>query len=126
MAATGAEEDLNASFSSADFSTEQARSREIPRFERELKERAEASQKMRSITGWFLVGVAALTAASGAFLVVQDAVRHDPVRLQGPLNLTMGAGEAVFGAFLLTTKSRLMDNWLTYSQDPSVQQRSDE
>jgi len=126
LAASGAEDDLFESFSRQDFSTESARSRNIPRYERELKLRAEQSQSVRSVVGWCLTGVAALIIASGSYLTIQDAVRGDPVRLQGPLNLTMGVGEAVFGLFLLSTDSRLMDNWRTYSHDPSVQQRSEE
>jgi hypothetical protein len=123
---TGAEEDLYDSFAKQDFSTELARSRDIPRYERQLKDRAESSQSVRETTGWVLAGMSILTAGIGTFLLAQDAVRHEPVRLQGPLNLAMGLGEMVFSSFLLSTNSRLMDNWNTYSRDPSVQQRNED
>jgi hypothetical protein len=126
LAAPWGEEGLTESFAQQDFSTERARSREIPRYERELKRLAEGSQRVRRTTAWMLAISSVLTMSSGAFLIGQDAVQHETLRLQGPLNIVMGLGQIAFSVYLLSTSSRLMDNWIAYSRDPMVQQRNEE
>jgi hypothetical protein len=126
LAASSAEEKLYTAFSKQDLSTESARSREVPRYERALKTYAEDSMRKRKLTGWLLMAAAVATALKGVGSIGMDAVQRDPIRVEGPLNLVLGVGEVIFSAHMLSTNSRLMDNWLTYSRDPAVQQRQDD
>jgi len=117
------EERLHTDFSRESLTTEQARSRAVPRYELELKQKAEEGKRGRTIAAWVEIIGGTINALSGAVMLIEDAVAERSVRIAAPVSLLIGLGQVAFGLHLNSSQSALERTWETYSQDPAVRER---
>ena len=123
LSASWSEESLLDDFRAADFSSERARSRNVPRFEHALSDTAAASRSARHTWAWWLLIGGAFSTIQGGYMLGQDAVNHDSLRLAGPFALLVGIGELAFSGYFFGTASTVERIWQTYSRDPAVLRR---